>query len=373
MIGPGRRTRSYYLETAINLAEMGRGRTNPNPMVGAVIVKNGRVIGRGYHARAGEPHAEIHALDQAGVRAKGATLFVSLEPCAHQGRTPPCVDAIRRSGIREVVAASIDPNPKVKGRGFAALRAAGIAVRLEPLEGRIALQNEVYFKHITTGTPFLLLKVAMSIDAKIAAPVGARTTFSSAEALHEVHKLRNEYQGVLVGIGTVLIDNPMLNCRLEERAVRQPVRIILDSNARLPLNCRIAQTASEHRTILVCTKGAKQAAVRALERHGIEIMVCADDKDGRVDLPDMLDQLGKREITSVLVEGGAAVNGAFLSRKLTDKLLLLISPVVIGSADTLPMLPAGDEAPQRFKYSAARLLDSDLLVEAYPVYEGRGD
>lgn len=355
-----------YMEIAFELAEMGRGRTNPNPMVGAVIVKDGRVVGEGRHAKAGGPHAEIEALGQARAAARGATLYVTLEPCCHRGRTGPCTDEIIKAGIKEVMIGVLDPNPLVSGRGVKALKAAGLAVSVGD-SGKIARQNEVYFKFIQTKRPFVLVKIAMSLDGKIAAKVGARSNLTDAKAKLEVHKLRNEYQAVLVGIGTVLIDDPLLNCRLEGGDVRQPIRVIVDSSGRLPLDSRIVGAARADRVILAATEKMPKGRRRDLAGMGVETIFCATNERGQVDINDLLGRLGDLEITSVLAEGGALLNEELLAEELADKMLLFQAPLVIGGHDSVPMVAGNRSIRQNWQPAECRLVGNDVMLEVYPV------
>lgn len=354
-----------YLDMAIDLAESGRGRTNPNPMVGAVVVKNGRVIGEGYHPRAGDSHAEIYALKEAGARAQGATLYVTLEPCCHLGRTGPCTETIIQSGIVNVVIGAIDPNPLVSGKGIEALEGAGLTVTISESE-RIPRQNEVYFKYITTRQPFTLLKIAVSLDGKIAAPVGARTNLTGARAQLEVHRLRNEYEAIMVGVDTVITDNPALNCRLEGSDVRQPLRIVLDSTGRLPVESRIVQTAEERPVILATTERIEKIKTRELTAQGVEILVCETNNRGRVDIADLKHRLAEREISSLMVESGAGLTVEMIVESLADKIMLFYAPVFIGDADSLSMTAGGYTLTQRWRTHECKLLGEDVMIELYP-------
>lgn len=354
-----------YMEMAFGLAEMGRGRTNPNPLVGAVIVNGGRVVGEGWHSKTGAPHAEIEALDQARGASRGATLYVTLEPCRHQGRTGPCTEAIIEAGIKEVMIGVLDPNPLVAGKGVKALKDAGLAVSVGD-SGKIAKQNEVYFKYITTTRPFVLVKIAMSLDGKIAASVGARSNLTDTKAQLEVHKLRNEYQAVLVGIGTILVDDPMLNCRLESGEVRQPIRVVVDSRGRIPLDSRVVRTAGTAPVILAATEKMPAGRRRDLEAAGVEVLFCALSERGQVDIDDLLVRLGEREITSVLVEGGALLNEELLAEELADKILLFLAPVIIGGPDSVPVVAGARPIMRNWQTDQCRLIGNDVMLEVYP-------
>lgn len=354
-----------YLERAIDLAELGRGRTYPNPMVGAVIVNKDRIVGEGYHEKSGEPHAEINALAEAGSLARGGVLYVTLEPCCHVGKTGPCTDRVIEAGIRQVIVGMVDPNPKVNGEGIRRLKAAGIAVTVLEI-AKAVKQNELYLKYIKTGQPFVLLKIAISMDGRIAAPIGKRTALTQPIAQHEVHVLRSEYPAIMTGIGTVLIDDPKLNCRLEGTDVKQPVRIIVDSQGRLPLKSRVAKTAMSSPVVLATTDKISLERERELTAVGVDVMVCESNGEGRVDLADLLKRLAARQIAGVLVEGGAALNRAMVSERLVDKLALFVAPKVIGSGDSLGMVGNDADVGRDFIFSGCRLVGEDLMVEAYP-------
>lgn len=353
-----------YMEIAIKLAEIGRGQTHPNPMVGAVIVKGRRIVGEGWHAKAGEPHAEIHALKQAGKDARGATLYVTLEPCCHHGSTGPCTEAIVKAGIKKVVVGIVDQNPLVRGKGIKALKKAGLSVSVENSQ-TIAKQNEIFFKFIKSKRPFVLLKIASSLNGKITSPVGSRSRLTDTHALREVHKLRNEYQAVLVGIGTALIDDPLLNCRLEGN-VKQPIRIVVDSRGRLPLDSRLVRTADADKVILATTERVSKGRRREFAKTGIELIYCSATEEGQVNIDDLFKRLGERAITSVLVEGGAALNEELLSKDLVDKMVVFIAPVILGEDNSLPMVAGGQEMNRSWKLTDCRIVGRDAMLELYP-------
>jgi diaminohydroxyphosphoribosylaminopyrimidine deaminase/5-amino-6-(5-phosphoribosylamino)uracil reductase len=320
-----------YMRLALDLARCGRGRTSPNPMVGAVVVKEGRIVGQGYHERAGGPHAEVVALREAGEAARGATLYVSLEPCCHTGRTGPCTEAILEAGVARVVAAMKDPNPLVAGRGLERLRQAGLEVTVGVLEREAARLNEVFCKYITTRRPFVVLKVAMTLDGKIATRTGASRWITGPAAREYVHALRDTYDAVLVGRGTVLADDPALTVRLPQGG-RDPVRVVLDSRARLPETARVLQTGSPAPTIVAVTGDAPAERIGRLEEAGARVMVLPGE-GGRVSLPALLEELGRREITSVLVEGGATVHAAALAAGVVDKVVWFVAPKIFGGRE----------------------------------------
>jgi diaminohydroxyphosphoribosylaminopyrimidine deaminase / 5-amino-6-(5-phosphoribosylamino)uracil reductase len=317
-----------YMQQALGLAVKGRGRTSPNPMVGAVIVKDGSIIGQGYHQKAGTPHAEVHALQEADGQAKDATLYVTLEPCVHYGRTPPCTDAIIRSGIKRVVIAAQDSNPLVAGRGVKTLRDAGIAVTTGVMEKEAVLLNEVFNKFITTRKPFVVLKSAMSLDGKIATYTGQSQWITGTQARQYGHRLRDTYDAILVGIGTILADNPLLTTRLATGEGRNPMRIILDSTGRTPLSSNVLVDKSAT-TIVVVTEAASQERVEAIEATGAKVLVLPA-ANNRVDFSTLVTLLGQRNITSILIEGGAAIHGAALQAQIVDKVHFFIAPKIIG-------------------------------------------
>lgn len=319
------------MHEALRIARNAEGRTSPNPLVGAVIVKDGRIIAEGWHRKAGTPHAEVHALHMAGDLAEGATLYVSLEPCSHYGRTGPCAKAVAESGIRRVVVAMRDPNPKVAGRGIQILKDAGIEVAEGVLEPEARRLNEVFLKWIVTGRPFIVMKMAMSLDGKIATAAGESQWITGEASRRYGHRLRDIYDGILVGIGTVLADDPSLTTRLADRPGKNPVRIILDSHARTPLSAKIL-TDGQAQTIIAVAEDAPEDRVAAIRTVGAEVLAVGK---GKVDLRALLAELGQREITSVLVEGGGHINDAFLRAGLVDKVHAFIAPMMIGGREAL--------------------------------------
>jgi diaminohydroxyphosphoribosylaminopyrimidine deaminase/5-amino-6-(5-phosphoribosylamino)uracil reductase len=315
-----------FMRQALRLARSGRGRTSPNPMVGAVVVKRGRIVGQGYHRQPGGPHAEVIALRAAGRKTRGATLYVNLEPCCFQGRTPPCTRAILHGGIARVVCATPDPNPRVSGKGLARLRSAGIEVCGGLFEKQARELNEIYFKYIQTGRPFVTAKIAQTLDGRIAAVGGDSRWVSSLPSRRLVHRLRAEMDAVLVGVGTVRQDDPLLNVRYGRG--RDPVKIILDSRLRTPLRARVL---SSGRTIMATCRGAEADRVRRYRDLGAEVWQLPPDKTGRVDLGRLFTRLGKNEITSVLVEGGTKVFTTAIRLSLVDKLMVFVSPRLLGA------------------------------------------
>jgi len=359
-----------WMRRALDLAVRARGRTSPNPMVGAVIVTDGQVVGEGFHAYAGSDHAEVAALREAEAAAAGATLYVSLEPCCHQGRTPPCADQIVHAGIRRVVAACEDPNPSVSGRGIAALREAGITVEVGLLGEEAARLNEAFFKYIRTGLPFVTLKVAASLDGKIATRTGESRWITGESARRRVHQLRNEVDAVLVGIGTVLRDDPLLTTRLGIADQRDPIRVIVDNLARLPLRAKAVNRASTAPTILAVSQTAPRGKLEALEREGVQVIV-VENSPRRVSLERLMEALGKRGILSVMIEGGAEINASALREGVVDKVLVFLAPILIGGKST-PTAVGGDgieSLGQALRLRDVRIerVDGDILVEGYLV------
>ena len=324
----------YYMKIALELAARAEGYTSPNPVVGAVVVKNGDIVGQGYHLKAGTPHAEIHALRDAGEQAGGATLYVTLEPCCHHGRTPPCTGAIIKAGIKRVVVAMTDPNPLMAGKGLDTLKRAGIQVTTGVMAAETARLNEVFIKFITTKLPFVVLKAAVSLDGKIATVTGESQWITGPESRAYTHRLRHKYDGILVGINTVLADDPLLTTRLPESNGPEgkgidPVRIILDSKCSIPINAKVINKLSNSRTIIATTKAARPDKIKALQCAGAEVLVIPDS-DGVVNIPALLKELGQQQITSLLVEGGAGVHWSFLSGNIVDKIYWFIAPLIIG-------------------------------------------
>jgi diaminohydroxyphosphoribosylaminopyrimidine deaminase/5-amino-6-(5-phosphoribosylamino)uracil reductase len=313
-----------FMELAIAEAEKGKGRTSPNPAVGAVLVKGGRVVGRGHHARAGGPHAEIVALRAAGARARGADLYTTLEPCDHFGKTPPCSLAVIDAGVRRVLVGSQDPNPKVNGRGIARLRGAGVEVVTDVARAACDRLNAPWFHFVTTGRPWVTLKAAVTLDGKIAARGGDSRWVTGPAARAEVHALRDRVDAVLVGAGTARADDPLLTTRLEGGGGRDPLRVVLDSRLRLPRTLRLFRPRSPAATVVA---HVSDRAPRL--GPGVEALRCRASR-GRVDLADLLDRLGRRGVAHLLVEGGAEVHRAFLAARLVDEVVVYVAPKVLG-------------------------------------------
>ncbi|HYZ29828.1 MAG TPA: bifunctional diaminohydroxyphosphoribosylaminopyrimidine deaminase/5-amino-6-(5-phosphoribosylamino)uracil reductase RibD [Thermoleophilaceae bacterium] len=357
-----------HLYRAIELAATARGRTSPNPLVGAVIVKGGRTIGEGVHEAAGQPHAERVALAACSEDPAGATLYVSLEPCAHHGRTPPCTDAIVAAKLRRVVVASDDPSSKAAGRGLGILRDEGIVV--EMAEGEVAdaarLLNQPFRKHTRTGRPLVLLKYAMTLDGKVATRTGDSKWISSELSRARAHRWRAESDAVAVGIGTALADDPLLTARIDGVA-RQPRRVVFDAEARLPLDSQLVRSSGEPPVILVCSRAASRTRVQALEAAGVEVVVASGENES-ARIQAALHELGSREIQQVLVEGGPHLAGAFLDAGEVDELRVFVAPVIAGGRDARPAVEGegvemiADAA--RALHTTVERIEDDVLVTA---------
>ena len=350
---------------AILLAHRGVAQTHPNPMVGAIIVKNDRSVGEGSHTYASLKHAETLALEQAQGDARGATLYLNLEPCCHTGRTGPCTSAIIAAGIKRVVAAMPDPNPKVAGRGFRALRSAGVEVSVGTREKDARRLNEPFAKWIQTGLPFVTLKTALTLDGQIAAPGGSATWITSRESREEVHRLRHASDALLTGIGTVLADNPRMTDRSELPRRRPLLRAIVDSKLRIPLRSKIVRSVHGD-VLLFITQPQDPAKASQLTRRGIEV-VRAGARKGHIDLPEVLRELGSREILSVILEAGGELNGAMLDADLVDKMILFYAPRLLGTV-TVPVAKRRPRAMQKIPVlNNLRLhrFGPDFAVEGY--------
>ncbi len=359
-----------YMQKAIELAKLGMGYTSPNPAVGCVIVKDDVIIGRGYHQKTGTPHAEVWALREAGEAARGSTVFVTLEPCAHYGHTPPCAKTLVERGVAKVYISMLDPNPLVAGKGAAILRQAGIQVEIGLLSKETAQLNEPFVKWMLVQKPFIVSKLAQSLDGKIATKTGKSQWITNHWARSYGHYLRSIYDGILVGIGTILADNPMLTCRVDRDGhdePHQPTRIILDSQGRIPLTARVV-TDKTTKTLVVTTDQCPDAKKAGLEEAGVQVLI-SPAKDGHVDLPAAMDLLGQAGIHSILVEGGASVQGSFFDEKLVDKVYAFIGNKVIGSADSLPAVTGKGiddlEETIPLEFASVELKEGNLLVTAY--------
>ena len=350
------------MRRALQLARRARGRTAPNPMVGAVVVRDGCAVGEGYHHRAGEPHAEVLALRAAGEAARGADLYVTLEPCCHHGRTPPCTEAVLAAGVRRVFAAMEDPFPRVSGGGVRQLREAGVEVEVGLLEADARRLNEAFLKAVATGLPFVTLKMATTLDGKIATRTGDSRWITGEVARRHVQQLRNWHDAVLVGAGTARADDPLLTARL--RGARNPLRVVVSTNGRLPLDSQLGRTAADVPT-LIAVAAAPDDVVAGWRSVGADV-VSAPAADGRVDLEALLRALLARGVHSVLVEGGAGLAGSLLDARLVDRLVMFLSPKIVGGTDAPG--PVGGQGVERMADALAlqnvqwRRFGEDLAV-----------
>ncbi|KUK36385.1 MAG: diaminohydroxyphosphoribosylaminopyrimidine deaminase [Thermacetogenium sp.] len=345
-----------FMSRALELAALGKGKTSPNPMVGAVVVRDDLIIGEGYHMKAGTPHAEVHALRAAGDLAKGSTLYVTLEPCCHYGKTPPCTEAIIKAGIQKVVVATCDPNPLVAGKGIRSLKEAGIEVQVGIMEEEAQRLNEAFFKYIRTGLPYVVLKVAMSLDGKIATCSGDSKWITGEKARLKVQHLRAESDAVMVGIGTVLADDPLLTVRLPGESKR-PLRVIVDSSLHLPVDSQLVQTAGEAPVVVAAVPGKYQKDKKLLlEKRGVEVLDMPGE-DGMVSIEELLQELGRRGVMTLLLEGGATLNASALQADIVDKFVFFLSPLIIG----------GKNAPGAFGGSGFDTLDKALRLESLKI------
>ena len=356
-----------YMAMALALAQKGAGRVSPNPMVGAVLVKKGKVVGRGAHLRAGEAHAEILALRDAGTHASGSTLYVTLEPCCHWGKTPPCTEALIKAGIKRVVAAVRDPNPRVCGKGFGLLGQAGISVKYGVLEKEAVRLNEIFFHYMRTGTPFGILKVAVSLDGKIATSTGESRWITGEAARLKAHALRAQVDALLVGIGTVLKDDPLLTPR-HIHSSNRPWRVVVDSLARTPIHAKILKPAFGKKTFIAVTPRASKKNIARLSRAGAEIL-CIPAHQGGVHLKLLMKVLGRKGVTSVLFEGGGEVLASALQEKIVQKAVWFIAPMIIGGRKA-PTAVEGQGIQQlsralHLKDTQVERIHEDIMVTGY--------
>ncbi len=354
-----------WMAHALALAARGRGRTSPNPMVGAVVVKDGALAGQGFHEHAGGPHAEVLALEEAGARARGATLYVTLEPCNHQGRTPPCVEAILRAGIARLVAAVRDPNPRVRGDGARSLVAAGLEVTVGCLEAEARDLNRVCFTAMERLRPHVTLKCAMTLDGKIADVDRSSRWITGEEARQEGHRLRSQSDAVLTGIGTVLADDPALTVRLGAPWPREPYRVVVDSHCRLPHSARLIAAGSPDRVIVAVTDHAPVGRIAALATRGVAVLQCKA-REGRVDLADLCGRLLALDVQGLLLEAGSVLNWAFLEAGLVDRVAVFVAPTLVGGEQaSTPVGGRGLSLGEAVRLRAlnVRPLGADWLLE----------
>lgn len=358
---------SNYMRMALWEAKKGIGRTSPNPCVGALVVKNGRVVGKGYHKKAGTPHAEVHALHDAGPKAKGATLYVTLEPCNHTGRTPPCTEAVLQAGIAQVVIGMNDPNPQVAGGGAKYLAAHGLTVISGVLEQKCREINQPFIKHSATGLPWVILKAGMSLDGRIAAIPGKATMITGKQSLARVHTLRSQVDAIMVGIGTALADDPSLTARLAKAGSgRDPLRVVLDAGLRMSPSAKMLQQNSAAGTLVFCARGADSEKRSVLEAAGAVVKTVPAASRGGLDIKAVLKVLGQAQVTSLLVEGGSRVHGSFLDAGQVDQLLLFVAPKFLGNQGvplaTLPGNKKKKDLPN-LKIIKTRRYGEDVLIE----------
>jgi diaminohydroxyphosphoribosylaminopyrimidine deaminase/5-amino-6-(5-phosphoribosylamino)uracil reductase len=358
------------MKMALELAEQGRGWTSPNPMVGAVIVKDGAVVGKGFHQAAGGPHAEVHAIEDAGPKAKEATLYVTLEPCNHTGRTPPCTEAILESGIKRVVAGMKDPNPRVTGGGLGFLESQGVEVSIGICEDACRRINEAFIKYAATSCPFVILKCAATLDGCIATKSGDSKWITNPLSRQFVHEIRHAVDAIMVGIGTVIEDDPQLTTRLEGREGKNPTRIVLDTHLSIPLDARMLHLASDSDILIVCSDSAAPEKRKKLEESGIRFLAL-DDEQGLIDLSALVKELGKIGVTSLLIEGGSRVNGSALRAGIVDKVYMFYAPKICGGEGIPICAGPGVEVMEQsinLEDITVHRFDDDVMIEGYVKY-----
>lgn len=362
-----------YMALALGLAEKGRGCVNPNPMVGAVIVKSGVIVGQGYHQVLGGNHAEIEALLKAGPKARGATMYVTLEPCRHFGRTPPCTREIIKAGIKKVIIPALDPNPLNNGRGLKELKENGIAIEKGLMEKEARCQNEKFFTFYKKKRPFISVKCAMTLDGKIATVTGVSRWISGRKARNYVHRLRHEHDALMAGINTIQADDPELTARLPGKNLRKPYIVIADSRLSIPLEATVVKNARENKCIIATTSaGALGPKKKKLEKRGIEILA-VKSRRGRVDLKDLIRRLAQRPIISLMVEGGGELISSFFEEELVDKIYFFYAPEILGGRTAITSVE-GDglkdlENAIKIKDLSPSRIGEDLLITGYPVYD----
>lgn len=356
------------MKKALELSEKAVGFANPNPLVGAVIVKDNRIIGEGYHEYFGGPHAEVNAFKNAVDDVEGATMYVTLEPCSHYGKTPPCADAIVRNKIARVVVGMVDPNPQVSGRGIEILRSNGIDVIVGIMDKEIRRANEIFIKYITQKKPFCIMKTAMTIDGKISTSIGDSKWISNEKSRAYVHELRQKVTGIMVGIGTVLADDPELTTRRQNKISKNPIRIVIDSKARIPLESKVLKCDDKTRTIIATTEFAQDNKIEAIKQKGAEVIV-TKGKNGWVNLNELMRVLGDMGIDSILIEGGSTLNYSALQEGIVDKVITFISPKIFGGSDG--KTPVGGQGIEHvsdcivLRDAEVIRFNEDIMIEAY--------
>lgn len=359
----------HFMEIALELAARGKGYTSPNPMVGAVVVKDGKIIGQGWHEKVGGPHAEVNAIDDAGVAAAGSTLYVTLEPCNHQGRTPPCTQKILAANIRHVVMAMADPNPDVSGGGAAFLIQSGITVDSGICETEARRLNESFIKYAAVKRPFVLLKCAATLDGRIATRTGDSKWVTGPSSRKYVHELRHANDAILVGVNTVKADNPSLTTRLDHKKGKDPVRIVLDTHLSIPEDSKLLQIPAGSDTLIITGNSGSSPKRDAIINSGVKVIDAVLNADGRINLDALMDQLGQMGITSLLIEGGAQVAASALQAGIVDKINFFYAPKILAADDGIPMCRGigpelmADSIPVRD--ICVRQFDSDVMIEGY--------
>ncbi len=372
-----RKTDEKYMGMALELAALGRGTASPNPMVGAIVVKDDKVVGKGWHKRPGTPHAEAIALQKAGDKAEGATLYVNLEPCCHTDKlTPPCTDAVLKSKVSRVVVGMVDPNPKVSGKGIQVLHDAGIEVETGLLQDRCERLNRAFRKFISTGMPFVTMKVAQTLDGKIATSTGESKWITGLEARRQGHLLREQADAIIVGIGTVLRDDPSLTTRIDEVPdPHDPHRVVLDSHLRIPLDAKVLNVESSSTTYVATTIAASTQKMKEIKKKKGELLIIDSDPDGKVNIVLLMEELTKMGMTNILIEGGARVNAEALRAGVVDKVMFFIAPKLLGGDDARGSI--GGKSPETLAGSVPlrdvrfNKVGEDILVEGYVAKSGQ--
>jgi len=362
-----------YMQMAIDIANKGKGFVNPNPLVGAVIVKNGKVIGIGYHEKFGEGHAEVNAFKNATEDVEGADMYVTLEPCSHYGKTPPCALKIIDKKIKRVFVSQLDPNPLVNSKGIKLLKDAGIEVETGILENETQSQNEIFLKYIQTKTPFVAIKYAMTLDGKIATKTRDSKWITNEKSRAYVHELRNQYMAIMAGVNTIITDDSKLNTRRDQPS-RNPIRIILDPELRIPLSSYVVQSANEQQTWIVTGEHIDQEKCGQLKSHGVKIVQCPTNPN--INLQELMVYLGEQKIDSVLIEGGSYMHAQAIESKIADKAFVFISPKIIGGSNALtPVSGEGVELMSNaylLNRTTIHTFDDDILIEGYFI-KNQGD
>lgn len=352
-----------YIQKTLKLARKGLGKVSPNPMVGAIIVRNGRIISTGYHSKFGGAHAEINAMKRAKENIKGSILYVNLEPCCVYGKTPPCTEAILKSGIKKVIIGDIDPNPEVAGKGIQFLENNGIKVKHGILQKECRKLNNIFYKYMETGLPFVAMKIAQTLDGKISEKAGKETSITSISSKRIVHKLRSYYDAVLIGKNTAIIDNPSLTVRLYKG--KSPKRILLDESLLINPGLKILNKPLAEDTIIVTTKQCDTRMKKKLEGRNINIITAQTNKSGLVDLKDTLRKIGKLGISSVFVEGGADIFSSFFANGLVDKLYVFIAPkIFMQGIDNFGKINGLHRFNKQFRFDTVKKIDDDIIIEA---------